>query len=252
MHLLLCSASDFPGLWAYQGLRGAGLPSLEIITSETLAYCSHWEHRVGASGASVAFTLPDGRRVHDTQIDGVFNRLLVPPQELIDQAAPEDRDYALQENTALYLSWLYGLACPVLNRPTPQGLSGRWWHTSEWALLAHQAGFAVPAFRQTPDDPPERGYISLAPSDAAVTRVVTLDGEIFGTALPPSVHDHCTRLAKLSHTRLLGIDLFATPEDPWTFAFATPLPDLQAGGPALLECIADALNAPTLSFGGRA
>jgi len=242
VHLLLCSTTDYPGLWAYQSLREIGLPSLEIITSDTLAYSSLWEHRVGAAGVSVSFTLPDGRQIRDTQIDGVLNRLLVPPQELIARAMPEDREYALQETTAMYLSWLHGLSCPVLNRPTPQGLAGRWWHASEWALLAHDAGFAVPPYRQAPDDPSDRGYVSMAPAGVAVTHVVTLDGRTFGAALPSEVRDRCSRLAELSQTRLLGIDLFPTTEDPWTFAFATPTPDLQAGGRELLACVAGALN----------
>jgi len=242
MHLLLCNSSDFPGIWAFEALRGGGLPSLELITSETLARCSDWEHRVGLDGVRVSFRLPDGRLVEDGQIAGVLNRLMMPPQELISQAVPEDRDYAQQEMTALYLSWLHGLSCPVLNRPTPQGLSGRWRHASEWALAADEAGFAVPVYEQTESDLPELGYATFAPPDVPVARVIILDGEVFGGYVPPAVRHCCLKLAEICETRLLGIDLLSTLKGRWSFATATPLPDLQIGGHRLVAALARALK----------
>jgi len=218
------------------------LPSLELITSETLAHCYDWEHTVGADGVGISFRLPDGRLVVGRQIEGVLNRLLMPPPELISQATPADRDYAQQELTALYLSWLHGLSCPVLNRPTPQGLAGRWRHASEWALAAHQAGFGVPVYEQTESDPADHGYASLVPLDAPVTRVISLCGGVFGAEVPTFVRRSCLELAEICGTRLLGIDLLPALRGKWSFAAATPLPDLQIGGPALIHALARALT----------
>jgi len=243
MQLLLCSGSDLPGMWAFHALRGGALPSLELVTIESLADCSDWEHRVGASGDRISFRLPDGRTIDDSQIEGVLNRLVFPPQELISRAVPADRDYVQQEMTALYLSWLYGLSCPVLNRPTPQGLAGRWRHASEWALAAHRAGFDVPVYEQTESGPADRGGVSFAGPGESVTQVVVLDGEVFGSVLPERIRDSCRELADICEMGLLGIDLLFSLIGGWSFASATPLPDLEVGGHPLIARLAQALGA---------
>jgi hypothetical protein len=238
MHLMLCSYSDAPALWAFEGLRAMGLNSLELVTTEMLSFTTHWEHRVGNTGCSLSFKRPDGRTFQDRNIGGVVNRLMAPPADAVAHAVPSDRDYALQEMSAFYLSWLQALPGPVLNRPTPQGLAGRWFHSSEWALLAHQAGLCAPAWRQTDSDRAEDGYASMAPAGVASAQVVVLDDELFGASAPAEVRSACVSLAKLSQTRLLGIDFYETRENPWTFAYATPTPNLQIGGPPLLRSLA--------------
>jgi hypothetical protein len=239
MYLVLCASNDLPALWAYRGLLAAGLDSVDLITGETLASATLWEHRVGAAGVETSVRLPDGRPIHSRDIRGVLNRLPGPPQDLLACAVPADRDYALQELTAFYLSWLHGLGGAVYNPPTPQGLAGRWRHASEWVVAAHEAGFTVPAWRQDGADSPDRGYASMAPPYAPVSRVVVLENDVFGAALPPSVRARCVQLAAISRTPLLGIDLFPTADDPWTFAAATPMPDLQIGGEPLLGKLAE-------------
>lgn len=240
--LVLCSSSDLPAVWTHRALRAAGLASVELVTSEMLALTTNWEHRLGAAGVSTSFVLPDGRRVASEDVGGVLNRMMAPPEALIAQAVPADRDYVQQEITALYLSWLNSLAGPVVNRPTPQGMAGRWRHTSEWAMVAYEAGFSVPLYRQTGHDPTDRGYASLAPADAVTARVIVLDGTVFGLELPDPVAASCARLAELSNTELLGIDLFATRDSPWTFAWATPLPDLQIGGMPLVRRLGEIIG----------
>ena len=37
MHLVLCSSSDTPAIWAYNGLATVGVKPLLLITSEMLA-----------------------------------------------------------------------------------------------------------------------------------------------------------------------------------------------------------------------
>ena len=239
MYLILCSSTDLSAMWAHTGLQLAGLDNVELLTSEALSSCTLWEHRVGRAGVETSFRLPSGTTLHSGEVKGLLNRLPGAPQELLPYADASDRDYAMQEFSAFYLSWLHGIPGAVFNPPTPQGLAGRWQHASEWAIAAHQAGFTVPDWRQETGDPPERGYLSLAPAGAAVTRVVMLGGEVFGAEVPDAVRARCKKLAEISGTPLIGIDLFAGPTDPWTFAGATPMPDLQIGGPAFISKLAE-------------
>lgn len=235
--VVLCASSDLPALWAAEGLRAAGIGPV-VVTGEHLSEAIDWEHRIGAKGTSVSFKLPGGMTFTSSSIRGVLNRLIAPPQQILDRAVAADRDYALQEMTAFHLSWLYSLPCPVLNRPDPQGLSGRWLHASEAVRIAHACGLTAPRFRLGPSDPLEAGYASFAPAGSALTQVIVYGDEVFGASVPVRVQNQCVTFAKLARTRLVGIDLFATAESEWTFAYATPMPNLPAGGERLIAKIA--------------
>jgi hypothetical protein len=244
MWLVLCSSQDLPALWAGQGLKARGLDPVEIVTADQLACSLRWEHRLGAGGAEVEVTLADGRTLRHDRIRGALNRLQwIPPGVF---AASPDREYALQEMTAFFLSWLYGLPDPVLNRPTPQGLSGRWRHASEWIWLAAQAGLPVPPYRKRDLDaegwtPGER---PLFPQGTPMQTVLVLDGETAGAAAPAEILGGCRRLARLAGTSLLGIDFAAGPAGAWTFAGANPTPDLRLGGDRFLDQLAATLRGP--------
>ena len=106
MHLFLCTSSDYSARWAFRELLAFGLDSLELVTSEMLALSTGWEHRLGTEGVTTQFDLPDGRRVVSSEVRGVLNRLLGPPEMLVAQAVQSDREYVQQELTALYLSTL--------------------------------------------------------------------------------------------------------------------------------------------------
>jgi hypothetical protein len=238
MFLVLSSSNDYVALWACEGLKRLGIAPLELVTSEDLAYTRFWEHRVGAAGASIRLSLPDGREIRSSRISGVLNRLLSAPQDLVNWARPNDRDYATQELSSFYLSWLYTLEGSVINRPTPQGFCGRWRHTSEWAMLAQRAGLPLPPYKQTAQDAPESGYRSLAPSSVPVQSVIVLRGEIFGPILPEQTRMACRRFAELAGTEMLGLDVFRASDGIWNFAAATPYPDLTIGATPLLEHLA--------------
>lgn len=235
MFLILCSSSDASALWASEGLRALGLGPLFLLTTEMFSSAVTWEHRVGNGGATLSLQLGGGYGISDHTLKGVLNRLTGPPLGVIHQVASADRDYALQEMNAFYLSWLKSLSCPVLNPATPQGLPGRWFHISELVMLAHQAGLTTPTYRQTGSDAAEAGFRPLAPAQTLVQRVVVLCDEVFGAELPAQVRERCCNLAKVCRTPLLGVDLYATADDPWTFSHATPLPDLHVGGMRLLQ-----------------
>jgi hypothetical protein len=124
MWLMLSAATDRPALWACQGLRARGLQPLEWISPEILAGARRWEHCFDRDHVGFEMTLADGRSTHTASLHRVLNRLVSVPDEMLRPAHPQDRDYVTQELTAFFLSWLYSLPPPVLNRPTPHGLCG--------------------------------------------------------------------------------------------------------------------------------
>jgi hypothetical protein len=241
MFLVLCASSDVPALWAYNGLQAMGLGPISLLTPEMLGAMGAWEHYVGNDGSRISFR-SDGYGISDHNLKGVLNRLMGPPQTIIPQVVPADREYALQELNAFYLSWLSSLSGPVLNPATPQGLAGRWFHASELVMLAHQADLPTPAYRQSGHDPVEAGFQPLAPAQAPLQRVIVLEDQVFGAEISEQSRERCCNLAKLCRTPLLGIDFYQTPNDGWRFSHATPVPDLQAGGAPLLQALAQRLD----------
>jgi hypothetical protein len=242
MWLVLCSSSDPSGQWVYEGLKGLGIAPLELVLAEWLAYGSVWEHRLDGDGTHLKIGLPDGRVLCSSRIRGAINRLLAPAPGIAQRAADSDRDYAQAELQAFYLSWLNGLPGVVVNRPTAVGLCGSWYHNSEWVCRAGRAGLPAPVYRQSGRDAPEQCYRSLAPEAAARLNVITFRGEIFGGSVPESCVQACARLARGAGAEMLGIELYAAENGEWTFASATPCPDLSAGGAPLLERLAQVLT----------
>jgi hypothetical protein len=242
MWLAFCDSIDQAALWAVEGLRARGLAPLAWVSPEELARSRSWEHRVNRTGADIAITLADGSRVEGQAVRGVLNRLVTVPYEPLRRIEPEDREYASQELTAFFLSWLHALPGPVLNRATPQGLSGAWRHRSEWVWLAAQAGLPTPRHRQSSSPGGElRDAEGTVPAGAVATVLVT-GRHVFAENVSLSILSGCRRLARLTGTPLLGIDFTADAGGAWTFSGATPHPDLRLGGNALLDTLASALQ----------
>ena|SRR5215510_579353 len=242
MWLVLCSKEDTSGFWAYQGLRARGLNPLELVTADLLTENAKWEHTVGTDGAHIKITLSDGRVIDNRQVRGVLNRLThVPLQHL---AGAPDFEYATQEYSALFMSWLNALPKPVFNGADAQGLSGAWRHVSEWVWLAAQAGLPTPCYKQTSEDQIDetKELRRLLPPGTPTMMVFTVGDRVIASALPPSVRKGCAELARLSNTPLLGIELAVAPSTrTLVFAGATPMPDLHLGGEALLDALAISL-----------
>jgi hypothetical protein len=219
------------------------LEAIDLVTSAALARARSWEFRLGSAGSQVDVALDDGRRLRSADICGVLNRLVCAPDEIVRHVVAEDRDYAAAELMAFYLGWLRSLR-GMINMPTPQGLCGSWRHASEWSVLAARAGLAVPVLRQSSRAPLADGFRSLAPAAAPMRNVIVLRNELHGAAVSGPVGAACRKLAVLSGIELLGIDLFESEEGALMFAHATPLPDLTAGGDALIDGLVRALGAP--------
>jgi hypothetical protein len=248
MWLVLCDASDAPAIWAFQEMRARGITPLELVTADDLSLADYWEHRIVGGRASIRIRAGN-LDIDGGQLCGVFNRLYTVPIPHWRSAKQSDRDYVQQELTALFLSWLYALPCPVINRPTPQGLSGQWRPESEWVLLAHQAGLPVVPYRQSARDRIDemKGEKRLVPAGALVQTVIVVGDATAGAAAPAPVVAACRSLAKISGTELLGIDFIAGQAGRWTFAGANPMPYLMLGGPALIQALCDRLAMPQVA-----
>src|SRR5262245_3348414 len=114
MWIVLCELHDLPAIWAYQGLRTKGLAPLELVTPQLLLASPCWEHRLGLDGVHIAIDLPSGNTLDGKAIRGVLNRIAYLSPALFQQATSEDRTYAVQEMTALFMSWLSAVPAPVL------------------------------------------------------------------------------------------------------------------------------------------
>ena len=238
MWLLLCQSDDAAALWAAGRLRARGLAPLVVLTPELLQYSFRWQHRLGNDEpASIEFTLADGRTVRGQEIKGVLNRLAALPPQLFGRVAPEDRDYMLQEWTALHISWMSALHAPVLNRPVMQGLCGAWRHRSEWTWLASQAGLPTAPFRQS------GSAAALATPDgfgrSGLRTIFVVDERVIGSGVSSELAAVCVRLARAADTRLLGIDLEIGTE---RFVNASPRPELRLGGERLVAALHGALT----------
>jgi hypothetical protein len=236
MYLVICSATDLPALWAYRGLKARGLAPLELIHAETLARSLRFEHRLGAAGVDIRIALPDGRTIGNHTIHGVLNRLAWLQLDQLPWVDSDDRDYATQELTAFFLSWLHAVSRPVVNRATPQGLAGQWRHGSEWVSLAARAGLPTQSYRQTSRDSGDAWEWPNKP--LAAQTVLVIADRTFGAPAPAALLRGCLGLARLAETELLGIDFAVSEEGSWSFAGATALPDLRLGGEALLDILA--------------
>jgi hypothetical protein len=227
MWLLLCDRSDRSALWAFRALRAHGL-TLELVSTSVLMCALTWEHRLSSKSTALRIGLADGRTINGDDVSGVLNRVVALPDEL-PQAARNDRDYAFQELQAFWLSWLNGLACPVLNRPSPRGLSGPWIDETEWRTFAARAGLVT--------DPYSSGATNGRPRMTRQRLVIT--GELVGPA-PDAVKAGCRRLAEATDASILGVEFAAN--GGWAFVRATPHPDLTIGGTRGIELLAAALS----------
>lgn len=244
MWLVLCMSKDVSTLWAYQGLKARGLEPLELVTDETLGPGVRWEHRLGADGVFVDITLNDGRRINNNRIRGVLNRLLWVPSEHLRKVNQGDREYATQELLAFFVSWLYALPRPVLNRPRPPGLSGQLRHGSEWVWMASKAGLPTQDYRQSSRDyVAEMGFEKrVVPINTPVSTVIVLEGHVVGAPAPLKIREGCRSLAELARVELLGVEFAEGQAGPWTFVGATTFPDLRLGGQDLLDVLTSVLR----------
>jgi len=240
MILVLCEEADVSALWAADGLRRRGL-SPTLLTGIDLASVRVWKHMIGAAGTEIELRF-ESAVLHGREVRGVLNRLSFLPRAWLNRIGGPDRDYAVQEMQAFYLSWLHTLAAPKLNPPAPQGLCGNMRHPSAWVAMAAGSGLPVRSFRQSSDDDPAAAW--LTPADPATSTVFVVGVEVVGLDLLVGPHRAaCLRLANAAGCPLLGIDFAPDADGVWRMISASVIPDLTRGGEVVIDALARALTA---------
>ena len=238
MVLILCEEADVAAAWAAGRLRQRGLTT-DIVTGADLAVAGRLEHRIGRSGATFELELTGGRRLCSQTVKGLLNRLTFVPAACLCRIGGPDRDYAIQEIYALYLSWLHSLPGPLLNPPAPQGLCGNWRHPSSWIALAVQAGLPAMPYRQSSKDDPAPLWQGLA-APAPATVFVVGERIVAHPAVPRGFDEACRKLARAAGVKLLGIDFAPGGDGRWRFINASVMPDLMRGGEQIADALAQA------------
>ena len=111
-----------------------------LLSPANLSACG-WQYDPLTPGANAAVF---GRRsVQSSEITGVLTRLSWVVQDELMHIMPIDRAYVASEMNAFLLALLHGLACPLLNRPTPTSLAGPDWRKEQWVNCAARLGIPV-------------------------------------------------------------------------------------------------------------
>lgn len=149
-----------------------------------------WRYRVGAPSESVAVV--GGQRVRAADFAGVVVRLpRVDPSDLPHIDA-RDQTYVAAEMTSFLVAWLSALPCPVLNRPSPNCLTGPPWQPEEWLARGARLGIPVLARRDG------------LPGNTADTTLTLIGTRHLGAA-HPAVRAGARRLAAAAGVALLSL-----------------------------------------------
>lgn len=241
MLLVLTPPEDSGALSVVRAARALGAPCT-VVTPATASFVRHRSHRISDSARSTRVELADGTVLTDAGLSGVLNRLTGPPALAWGRAAGREREYATAELHAFTLAWLTSLPCPVRNRPSPEFLAGPRVHPLRALAAAGAAGLTCPAARLGPGHPPDaaaavqQAAVAAAGPYARARHLVCLDGSVVADHVPDAVRSGLTRLLAALDLAdaLVGAD-FLVADGTWWFVALTALPDLQAGGPPLVD-----------------
>jgi hypothetical protein len=179
-------------------------------------FCRGWRATTG--GVDDWLLVVGGERYSIRSITGIVT--LVPrifARELFD-VQPDERSYAAAEATAFALFFLSKVPCPVVNRPTPECLTGPNWRPEQWMRACFHAGIRTNKRKRTNRSLPRES----AAADS--TSVVVLAGKCLedtSEGCLPAV----LKLAQLAHVTFLRV--YFTQESGQSFFYrAEVVPDL--------------------------
>ena len=213
-----------------------GASEVVVVTPAALTTAATWEHRIVDGRPSTRITLPTGHQLDDRPAAVVLNRVrwVVPPV----MASEVDRGYAVMELHALLLSWLAGLATPVVNPPTPAGLAGV--QREELDLLAWLSRLGLPtrtfllstevrarSGRADAGPPPYR----WSPGSTGSCRALVVGDEVLDA--PSEVAGLCRSVSAAVRCPLLAVDLVHEQERGWVLAGVDALPELSTAAHVL-------------------
>lgn len=216
MILVHCTTTDRSAIWAAHQLRKRLSVPVHLVSPEML-FAGVWEHRVGDGPVTTRIRISNKLTIESGEVSGVLNRISYLPESLFPRMAAPDRAYAAQECTALYMSWIESLRCPVLNPACSQGLCGAIRPPEHWQALAARVG--LPA--------------GTGPGTACG---VVIGARWIGPR--PDLASKFVRLAEQAAAPILGVEMHG---DHVTQAH--PLPDFIGYGPAAIDALEEALTA---------
>jgi hypothetical protein len=251
MWLILTEPYDDTGTWLAEGLRPLTSEAVVHLTTRDLTQRARVCQVVADGESWFRVTVENGRTIDSRTLNGVVNRICALPPGLALRLHDPLRDSAQRNFGLPLLRMLHDVAGPVLNRPTAQGISGDFRLDFEWAALANQVGLprapARPAW--PPARVPDRSHTNMSASDIVPVAVIgdqVLVLDNVDTRLPGNVIASCRRLAALSRTSLLGLDLMRSSPGEWKFLRANPRVNLVPGGAEVLTAVARALTVATV------
>jgi hypothetical protein len=230
--LAICDPADAAGRWAVAGLRRRGLP-IELIAPDEVFLGVRLVHRVTRAGSQLALETRSGLIVRGDALRGVLNRMLTVPAGAVAAVAPGDRAYVAEELEAAVTSWMAGLACPVLNRPSPGLLFGRSYPAARWRQLGAAVGLPTAPWRFVTNEQPE------PPAQEAHTTAVIGDDVI--DPPEPELALAARELVRRAGLGVAGLS-FGAAAGGWQLLDATSLPDLRRHGDSGLAALERALT----------
>jgi hypothetical protein len=201
-----------------------------VLTCEDLSMAG-WRHLLDDPEDSEVVI--GGQAVAAREITGVLTRLSYVPERELRRIVQEDRAYVAAEMTAFLCSWLAGLRCPVLNRPTPTCLSGPGWRRERWVYAAARLGIPVQPVTW------DLEYRAGAPEDDSAspdTTVTVVGARCLGTT-DDTLVAQARRLAGAAGADLLAVHFNETSAHGFRLHSADPWADISSPGvaDALLE-----------------
>jgi hypothetical protein len=207
---------------------------VRMMTPEDLSQPG-WNFRLHDPAGSIAMLA--GSPVSASAIAGVVTRLPGVTEHDLPHIAQSDRTYLAAEMNAFLLAWLTSLECPIVNRPTPQCLSGTHWRQEKWVLMAERLGIpARPVVR--------RDNEAIDEVDAKSQHTVTVVGDKYIGAVAPALAERAHALAEAAAAEVLAVEFDGQGRDA-RFVNASLWPDLGDGR------IADAVIALVRDKGRR-
>lgn len=123
-------------------------------------------------------------------VSGVLNCLPEVNEQELSHIAAEDRAYVAAEMNAFLVSWQAQLACPVINRATPNCLVGPGWRIEEWLLTASRLNIPVLGIQHRS----ERKSLAFSNRILGARRVTVIDDVCLGGDV--ELQDRGQRLAR--------------------------------------------------------
>ncbi|HMD20707.1 MAG TPA: hypothetical protein VKH40_10315 [Alloacidobacterium sp.] len=223
--MILATRQDETAAW----LANRWQPHGAVVVSAADLSMSGWSLDLCSPAKSSACI--GGRKVTNQNIDGVLTRMPCVHEQELNHIVPLDRQYVASEMTAFLLAWLSSLACPVLNRPTPDSLGGPGWRREGWVHLANRLGIPVAAVRRNAANRKNDA------EDQTTCEVIVVGDQCFGEAAPPLI-ENARMLAKAAGTGLLTVHFSGAAADS-VFVSASPWPNLASPmiADAVLRCL---------------